>query len=134
MRTTKAEPRFSGLKKLKFVKRSKKTAKTKIKVKKEELPLLAKPRFTSKPQNSKNRRLSWGRVHQTWAVSEVGCWAEAKTTAKDKNNNQHGAVLSQNGVWSTQRFSEYALVQQVLLPRAMPLTHGAVLVQYLTSS
>ncbi|KAJ0437441.1 hypothetical protein HanHA300_Chr16g0602211 [Helianthus annuus] len=40
--------------------RSKKTTKTNIKVKKKELTQLAKPRFTSKPQNSKNRRIDTG--------------------------------------------------------------------------
>ncbi|KAF5772483.1 hypothetical protein HanRHA438_Chr13g0588201 [Helianthus annuus] len=41
-------------------KRNKNTAKTNINVKKKELTQLAKPRFTSKPQNSKNRRLDTG--------------------------------------------------------------------------
>ncbi|MFS7917687.1 hypothetical protein Hanom_Chr03g00192121 [Helianthus anomalus] len=41
-------------------KRSKKTVKASINVKKEELPQLAKPRFTSKPQNSENKRLDTG--------------------------------------------------------------------------
>ncbi|MFS7898498.1 hypothetical protein Hanom_Chr00s024147g01763391 [Helianthus anomalus] len=41
-------------------------------------------------------------------------------------------MLTQHGVWSTLRFVESEIVQQVKLSRAMPLTHGSVLVQELT--
>ncbi|MFS8022617.1 hypothetical protein Hanom_Chr16g01441621 [Helianthus anomalus] len=61
-----------GIKDLKFAKGAKKTAKSNINVNKKELSLFAKPRLTSKPQNNKNRRLTRGRAHLTWAMSEDG--------------------------------------------------------------
>ncbi|MFS8003568.1 hypothetical protein Hanom_Chr13g01215471 [Helianthus anomalus] len=41
-------------------------------------------------------------------------------------------MLTQHRAWSTLRFTESEIVEQVQLPRAVPLTHEVVLVQDLT--
>ncbi|MFS7935491.1 hypothetical protein Hanom_Chr05g00404091 [Helianthus anomalus] len=53
---------------------------------------------------------------------------------QQQKTKQHGVVPTQHGSWSTLRFIESKIVQQVHSPRAVPLTHGTVLVQDLPSA
>ncbi|MFS7977376.1 hypothetical protein Hanom_Chr10g00903261 [Helianthus anomalus] len=53
---------------------------------------------------------------------------------QQQQTNQHGAVPTQHGSWSTLRFVESEIVQQVHSPWTVSLTHRAVLVHDLTST
>ncbi|KAM0049920.1 hypothetical protein Hdeb2414_s0008g00291571 [Helianthus debilis subsp. tardiflorus] len=53
---------------------------------------------------------------------------------QQQKTNQHGAVSSQHGPWSTLRFKESEIVQQVQSPRGRALPPRGVLVQDLTSA
>ncbi|KAJ0480682.1 hypothetical protein HanIR_Chr13g0634451 [Helianthus annuus] len=75
-------------------------------------------------KNNKNRSLS-----TRSCPVKISC-----RKRQQQKTNQHGAVPTQHGPWSTLRFAESEIVQQVQSPRAVSLTHGAVLVQDLTSA